>query len=759
MKRLFLLLLCFPLLLFSQNEGNIWYFGWNAGLDFNSGAPVALTDGQLFTLEGCASMSDMNGDLLFYTDGMVVYNKNHVLMPNGSGLLGHNSSTQSAIIIKKPSSSTIYYIFTVDGMSGLLGGSNYSEVDMTLESGLGNVNAVKNIPIVTYACEKITAIQHQNGTDFWIVIRLENSNTYHTFLLTSGGLNIVPVISNIGPVYNSEIGYLRSSNSGDKIAAANYMVGSNVNLFDFDNTTGILSNEVTLTNTPFPYGVEFSPDGKILYVSNVLDAEIYQFDLLASNIESTKVIVGTLIPVSGFGNESAACLQLAPDNKIYIANISSNYLSVINNPNVLGMGCNFAADAVDLLSSTSGAGLPTFYSSIFLSNSITYINLCYGDSTLFTSSNVFFDSIEWNFGDINSSNNSSTDTSAYHVFSDTGNFEIILSSYLDGNISTSSSFLYIMPIPEINLGNDTSICIGENLLLDVSNQNSTYQWMDNSINSTYEVNSEGDYWVQITDANGCTNTDTIYVITNPLPEANLGEDIVLCEGDTLLLDATQKNATYLWQDNSTLPTYTATITNNYSVIVTDSNACINSDIMNAVFNPGEIADFTFSPQPTDLNNPEITFINTSSNDTTLIWNLGDGTIIEDETYFHHIYESAGEYTISLIIINRYNCVDTIDYKVIIDPGKFHLFIPNSFTPNNDGHNELFVIKGRYIIEFSLKIFNQWGKQLFASSDINKYWDGRYKGKISPQDKYTYLITVLDINGDTHEFTGVIHLIQ
>ena len=127
------------------------------------------------------------------------------------------------------------------------------------------------------------------------------------------------------------------------------------------------------------------------------------------------------------------------------------------------MGCNFAADAVDLLSSTSGAGLPTFYSSIFLSNSITYINLCYGDSTLFTSSNVFFDSIEWNFGDINSSNNSSTDTSAYHVFRIPEQFDLILSSLgvRWRSISTSSSFLYIMPIPEINLGNDTSICIGE----------------------------------------------------------------------------------------------------------------------------------------------------------------------------------------------------------------------------------------------------------------------------------------------------------
>jgi hypothetical protein len=74
---------------FSQGEANIWYFGQNAGLDFNGGSPVALTNGQLATDEGCATISDTNGQLLFYTDGITVYNKNHSIMANGTGLTGH----------------------------------------------------------------------------------------------------------------------------------------------------------------------------------------------------------------------------------------------------------------------------------------------------------------------------------------------------------------------------------------------------------------------------------------------------------------------------------------------------------------------------------------------------------------------------------------------------------------------------------------------------------------------------------------------
>ena len=86
----------------AQSPADWWYFGHNAGVEFQSGNPVGVTDGQLFTTEGCASISDPLGDLLFYTDGSTVWDKLHNIMPNGLGLLGNSSATQSAIIVPAP---------------------------------------------------------------------------------------------------------------------------------------------------------------------------------------------------------------------------------------------------------------------------------------------------------------------------------------------------------------------------------------------------------------------------------------------------------------------------------------------------------------------------------------------------------------------------------------------------------------------------------------------------------------------------------
>ena len=100
-----------PNLLFSQPGVNSnWYFGNYAGITFNSGSPVALTNGALITTEGVATISDNSGNLLFYTDGVTVYNRNHVTMTNGTGLFGDASSTQSAIIVQKPGFNNIYYL-------------------------------------------------------------------------------------------------------------------------------------------------------------------------------------------------------------------------------------------------------------------------------------------------------------------------------------------------------------------------------------------------------------------------------------------------------------------------------------------------------------------------------------------------------------------------------------------------------------------------------------------------------------------------
>ena len=124
MKRLLTFFLLFLVLqIFSQKQANIWYFGQNAGIDFNFTPPKALADGELDTLEGCSTFSDANGNLLFYSDGTTVFDKNHDIMNFSDGstsqnqLLGDPSATQSGMIIPKPLSDDIFYLFTVTDQS------------------------------------------------------------------------------------------------------------------------------------------------------------------------------------------------------------------------------------------------------------------------------------------------------------------------------------------------------------------------------------------------------------------------------------------------------------------------------------------------------------------------------------------------------------------------------------------------------------------------------------------------------------------
>jgi len=182
MKKIFTIILAIlAITLFSQeNNANIWYFGENAGVNFNTGIPLSLTDGALNTWEGCASICNQEGELLFYTDGQTVYNRNHQIMPNGTGLLGDYSASQSSIIIPKPDLSpnnNIYYIFTVDRwQDDFVNGLRYSIVDMTLDGGLGDITSDKNILLHDKVAEKITAIHHSNNQDVWILTHDWGSN-------------------------------------------------------------------------------------------------------------------------------------------------------------------------------------------------------------------------------------------------------------------------------------------------------------------------------------------------------------------------------------------------------------------------------------------------------------------------------------------------------------------------------------------------------------------------------------------------------
>jgi len=140
----------------------------------------------------------------------------------------------------------------------------------------------------------------------------------------------------------------------------------------------------------------------------------------------------------------------------------------------------------------------------------------------------------------------------------------------------------------ISLGNDTIVCEGSNLLLDVSLAGAAYMWQDGSNMPTYSVTQSGLYYVEVT-LNGCTAFDTILISFDPTPSVNLGNDTTLCDGETIILDALQANATYIWQDASTNPFFQPTISGVYQVTVT-LGICSSSDAIDITFNPLPVID-------------------------------------------------------------------------------------------------------------------------------------------------------------------------
>ena len=236
-----------------DKQANNWYFGINAGITFNTanGEPIATTNSAMNASEGASAISDTEGNLLFYTDGVKVYNKNHAEMTNGSDLGGHFSSTQSSLIVQQPGSETIYYIFTTDKYSAF-NGLMYSVIDISLQEGLGAVT-IKNQQLIGRVSEKVTTALNTNGTDLWIIAHEFENDKFYTYSLTSAGLNSTPVISSIGAVISPQaktMGQMRTSPRGDKLACAIYSssgdFSASYEVFDFNQTTGELSNLMVL---------------------------------------------------------------------------------------------------------------------------------------------------------------------------------------------------------------------------------------------------------------------------------------------------------------------------------------------------------------------------------------------------------------------------------------------------------------------------------------------------------------------------------
>src|ERR1043165_572021 len=185
----------------AQKEGNNWRLGWFEGVDFSSGNPVAVHGDSIMAYEGCATISDKAGNLLFYTDGVTVWDRHDHPTPNtrswGLRLGGSIYSTQSVAVVPHPDSSYLYYLFTTFS-GGDTAKLRYSVFDMRLNNGMGDVTGVKNIPLMDPTCEKIAVAKHANGHDYWVVTHQWMSDAFYTYKVTSAGLDTIPMITHLG---------------------------------------------------------------------------------------------------------------------------------------------------------------------------------------------------------------------------------------------------------------------------------------------------------------------------------------------------------------------------------------------------------------------------------------------------------------------------------------------------------------------------------------------------------------------------------
>lgn len=346
-------------------RANIWYFGNGAGLDFSSGSPVAITNGQLDSWESCASISDINGNLLFYTDGDTVWDKNHNhnVMPNGTGLYGscvppgpNNSATQGVIIIPQPNSATIFYVFTVDCAENLgARGMNYSIVDLSLNGGFGDVS-LKNQFLFAPSTEGMAATMNCTRDSVWVVGHEYGTDAFYAYLVNENGLNSTPVISNVGSPVMIFFGQIKFSPNSK-------MIGYAGEIYDFHFSSGLISNAIFIGFGG--YGLSFSPDSKHLYFSTSGNL-VGQYNITSKN--STDIINSYQTIYLGPSNNEYFGLQLAIDEKIYIAPIDTSKVSKIDFPNNSGIAANFNPYSVDLNGRKSQFTFPSFIESYFDQN-------------------------------------------------------------------------------------------------------------------------------------------------------------------------------------------------------------------------------------------------------------------------------------------------------------------------------------------------------------------------------------------------------
>ncbi len=518
-----------------------WVFGKNASIDFLLDPPSANYISNLPEMPwSLASISDVDGKLILFSDGMVVYNGFYYKISGGDGLLGHPASTPAALFVPLPGNGNKYYLFTVDIY---IPGYRANGINISIiERGNGPATVIKkNIPLLKENAQKICGVQHANGRDYWVIAHGLGNNKGDKLYAYLASDTITKTVTSTDPfkhtldldTYYNGVGGMKVSPDGSKLALVSYGLGL-VELFDFNNETGSLTfkSATALGQVPFPMSLEFSTDNSKLYVSTAPppqsseDCQLIQYDLNSSDPFS---LAETFI-LQTFSNASDSLmgtLQLAVDGKIYMtkymssATVGKEYLGVIYNPDRSKDASNYNHLNQDnnglYLNGGQGLiGLPAFVSSFLDIPHFTYIKQCHHDTTLFSITNTAnIDNALWAFNNAGGKAFLSDPLHPGYVFTDPGDYQVDLTETYNGIDYNFSEDIRIHPLPYVDLGQETDtiyILPNSSVRLDAGDWD-FYEWFPGGETTRYlDVTESGEYGVIVTDSNCCKNGDRVYVV-------------------------------------------------------------------------------------------------------------------------------------------------------------------------------------------------------------------------------------------------------
>jgi gliding motility-associated-like protein len=789
--------------LLAQQENNIWLFGDMGGITFNSGTPQLYVGSAMNAYIPSVSVCNATGQLQFYSEGTKVWNRNHVLMPNGSGLVGnfYPTITQGVIAMPFLNDTTKYYLFTLEGYQPNNPGSKfclrYSIINMTLNGGLGDIIAgQKNILLDSFMSESLTTVRG-SGCYNWLLAHKQNEGKFVAYKIDATGIisvvsssvSALPFPSGNNPYRSQE---MKVSPDNTKIGWANNLYASNtgnVELYDFNNTTGIVSNGLLLdtfwNSNAGDYGIAFSPDNKKFYYSNFSFGQIYQMDLdLLPNLTAVKNSKTGISNVS----QSITGLRLGPDNKIYAK--SPIYVSMINNPNGAGAACNFTFGTFTM-SANYGWRLgdnvvinkvDTFYSK-------TDTALCFLDTAWFTapaggqnylwsdgstSPTTIFTAPGTKWVKSNQGCSFHIDTFVVTALAPDTTFYSHDTSFcflLSGTLSAPNGYNYFIwnngstaqqititqggiyqvrsrngcnlrsdtfhvinnLIDTLKVQHDTTICFQQSASLNIPATYDEYLWDNGNTGPQRSITQDGVYWVKSKAIAGCIyRLDSFKVIFHDF-SFDLGNDTTLCKGDTLLLSPGITNGTYRWSDGSAAPLFTIKNIGKYSVTI-NVGTCKLSDTI-TVSEKKLTADF--GPDRYICKDREASTMLHLGNEGSL-YNWSNGSHEESLKV-----DTAGTYW---GIATQGSCIatDTIDIDFVRCDHCIN--VPNAFSPNGDSKNDFFQAQVYCPLQsFKMNIYNRYGQLIFSGKSPDDYWNGTFNG--NPCDAGTYFY-YLEMTTDT-----------